>query len=174
MKAASAHLRARVLYRGRHLSLRKKGSWEFVERRGRAEGVMIVAVTSQRKLLLVEELRPPVGRSVISLPAGLVGDEGKREKPKEAARRELREETGHEAAALEYLGTGPTSPGLASEIVSFFRARGVRRVGAPSLEEGIRLHAVPLRSVREWTRKRSRNGALVHPLLWAGLYLARL
>ncbi len=132
---------------------------------------MVVAVTPDRKLLLVEEHRPPVGGRVLSLPAGLVGDDGP-EKAEEAAARELREETGFAAEKLEFLGAGPSSPGLASETVAFFLARGARRAGEPTAEEEITLHEVPLERVREWTRGRERAGSLIHPLLWAGLYLA--
>jgi ADP-ribose diphosphatase len=161
-----------LLCEGEHLSLKRIGSWEYVERRGKAGGVLIVAVTRARKLLLVEEVRPPAGGRVISLPAGLVGDVGKPEDPAEAAARELREETGYEAEALELLGGGPSSPGLASETVSFFLAHGVRKAGEPSPEERLTLHEVPLREVRAWANERALEGSLIHPLLWAGLYLA--
>jgi ADP-ribose pyrophosphatase len=164
----------KLLYEGKHLSLRQTGSWEYVERRYRAGGVMVVAVTAEGKLLLVEEYRPPVRARVISLPAGLVGDDGAPEDPREAAGRELREETGFEAAALEFLGEGPSSPGLASESVAFFLARDVRRADAATGEEDITLHAVALAEVRDWTRQRAAGGARIHPLLWAGLYLAGL
>jgi ADP-ribose pyrophosphatase len=172
MEHSPADSHEKLLYEGRHLSLKQRGSWEYVERRGRAGGVMIVAVTAEDELLLVEEYRPPVAANVISLPAGLVGDEGAAEDPAEAAARELREETGYEAAQLEFLGGGPSSPGLAAETVLFYRAHPVRRAGDPTAQEEIRLHAVALRSVREWTRRRNREGAVIHPLLWAGLYLA--
>lgn len=174
MEISSADSRERLLYEGRHLSLKQKGSWEYVERRANAAGVMVVAVTPEGGLLLVEEDRPPVGGPVVSLPAGLVGDEGRAEEPSQAALRELREETGYQAQALEFLGGGPSSPGLAAETVSFFLARGVRRAGEPAPQEQIRLHAVPPAQVRSWARDREREGTLIHPLLWAGLYLARL
>lgn len=163
----------KLLYQGRHLSLKQRGSWEYVERRANAGGVLVVAVTPEGRLLLVEEDRPPVGGPVVSLPAGLVGDEGA-EEPAQAAARELVEETGYEAQALEFLGGGPSSPGLAAETVSFFLARGVRRVGEPAPEERITLHAVRPGQIRAWARERERRGASIHPLLWAGLYLARL
>jgi ADP-ribose diphosphatase len=174
METPSVDREEKLLYEGRHLSLKQTGTWEYVERRWKAGGVLVVAVTADGTLLLVEEYRPPVGGRVISLPAGLVGDEGKPEDPAGAAARELREETGYETAALEFLGEGPSSPGLSSETVSFFLARGVRKEGEPTADEEITLHAVPLPEIRNWTRERASQGALIHPLLWAGLYLARL
>ena len=57
---------------------------------------MIVAITPRDEIVLAEEFRPPMNAPVISLPAGLVGDEGP-EDAVDAARRELAEETGHDA-----------------------------------------------------------------------------
>jgi len=166
--------RVDVLCEGRHLRLLKRGKWEYVERHGRAQGVMIVAVTPDGRLLLVEEYREPARARVLSLPAGLVGDEGHPEPARVAARRELREETGYSARVLRLLGGGPVSPGLASERVTFFLARGLRRLGDPTGEEEITVRAVPLGRVREFARRRARAGLQIHPLLWAGLYLASL
>ena len=160
-----------LLYEGRHLSLKQTGSWEFVERRGRAAGVMVIAVTPEGRLLLVEEDRPPLGGPVISLPAGLADGEGEAEDPARAAARELREETGYTADSFERLAGGPSSPGLSSETVSFYLARGVRRAGEPTGEEQITLHAVPVSEVPAWARAREQEGIGIHPLLWAGLYL---
>jgi ADP-ribose pyrophosphatase len=160
----------KLLYEGRHLSLKQTGSWEFVERRGKAAGVMVVAVTSEGRLLLVEEHRPPVRGRVLSLPAGLA-DDPPGEDPARAAARELREETGYEAEGFELLGGGPSSPGLSSETVSFYRARGVRRAGPPTGEEEITVHEIPVAEIDTWARAREREGFRIHPLLWSGLYL---
>jgi ADP-ribose pyrophosphatase len=161
----------RVLCEGDHLALKKRGTWEYVERRGANSGAMVVAITDDRHLVLVEEDRPPVGGRVVSLPAGLVGDEGE-EDAESAAARELSEETGYDCGPLVFLGQGPTSPGLSSETVLFFLGRGARRRAGARPEEGITVHEVPLREAFEWARERERSGARIHPLVWAGLYLA--
>jgi ADP-ribose pyrophosphatase len=172
MPSDSRHDLDEVLFRGSHLTLRRRGSWEYVERRGQAPGVLIVATTADDVLLLIEEFRPPVDARVVSLPAGLVGDEGEEETPEAAARRELLEETGYECTELEYLGGGPSTPGLASEMVGFYRARDVRKVAEPRAEEEIVVHQVPLDDAVAWTRRRASEGVLIHPMLWAGLLLA--
>lgn len=178
MRSSRAHSRkngrSETLCEGKHLVFRRRGSWEYVERKGARPGVLIVALTEKGRLLLVEEPRPPVGRDVISLPAGLVGDEDASERPETAARRELLEETGYSADHLRLLGGGPTSPGLSSESVTFYLARNARRVSEPSTDEPIRLHVVAPTGVARWARKKEREGARIHPLLWAGLYLAGL
>ncbi len=162
-----------VLYRGSHLVLRRSGHWEYVERPYRAPGVLIVATTESGLLVLIDEYRVPVGGRVISLPAGLVGDKGEQESAETAARRELLEETGYECSDLEFLGGGPSSPGLSSEMVTFYRARRVRRVGDPRPEEETTVYLVPFDEAVRWTHARASEGFLIHPMLWAGLLLAQ-
>lgn len=60
----------RTLYQGRHLSLVARGHWEFATRAVRRPAVGIVAITDEGRVVLVEQLRPPVGERVIELPAG--------------------------------------------------------------------------------------------------------
>src|SRR5262245_58691578 len=114
-----------VLFEGEHLSLLRSWGWEYAEHRKAREAVMVVAVTPDDRIVLADEFRPAVDARMICLPAGLVGDVGP-EDSREAAFRELREETGYAAPGLEFLGRGPGSAGASSEIVTFFLARGVQ------------------------------------------------
>jgi len=134
---------------------------------------MVVALTSDGRIVLVEEFRPAVNASVICLPAGLVGDEGP-EDAASAARRELSEETGWEAPSLELLGRGPGSAGMSSEIVTFFAARDVRPTGQQGERERseIRVHVVAVPELVRWTRRKENAGVLIDPKVWAGLFLA--
>jgi ADP-ribose pyrophosphatase len=169
-KVASA---AELLFRGEHLNLMRRRGWEYAEHRTAIESVMIVALTAQKELLLVEEFRPSVDAPVISLPAGLSGDEFP-EEPARAAQRELREETGYAARSLEPIGRGPGSAGASSEMVTFFFAPDARLAGeqAPADRGLLRVHLVALERLSEWTREQEARGALVDPKIWAGLYLA--
>src|SRR5438045_3074845 len=135
----------RLLCEGKHLRFLSREGWEYVEHRTAPEAAMIVAITPDERLVLVEEFRPPLAAPVISLPTGLIGDEGP-ENAAAAARRELREETGYEAPRLESLSRGPGSAGQSSEMVTFFLARGAILAGeqAPHDRERIRVHVVPL------------------------------
>src|SRR5438067_11911865 len=98
----------------KHIQLVRQGKWEYVVRKGICGIVGIVAVTEEGKLLLVEQPRVPVGGNVIELPAGLAGDVAGSEVEDlaVAARRELLEETGIEAARRAYLAEGPASAGI--------------------------------------------------------------
>ena len=117
---------------GKFLVLVREGHWEYVDRIGATGAAIIVAVTDEQKLLLVEQYRIPVHARTIELPAGIVGDEpgGLGESPTAAAKRELLEETGYAANRVEILTTGPASSGLTSEVVTLLLASGLKRLNA--------------------------------------------
>ncbi len=163
-----------VLHEGRHLRLMRRGDWEYAERTRARAVVAIVAVTDDGRLVLTEQHRVPVGGAVVELPAGLVGDRpGEAEEARvAAARRELLEETGYEAAEISYLTEGPPSAGLSSEVVTLYRARGLRKTGpgGGDAREAVRVHEVPLTEVAGWLERKVRAGTLVDPKVYAGLY----
>ena len=165
---------ARELYAGRHLKLLAEGSWEFAERTRATGGVVILAFTSRDELLLVEQFRPPVGRRVISLPAGLTGDGDAPENAAVSALRELEEETGYRAKSVRELAVGPSSPGLTSEMMTFFHARGVEKIDGAVIdpEEEITPHVVPRQELPAWLRARESEGLLIDYKIYAALYLA--
>ena len=65
------------------------------------EYVTVLAMTEERRIVLVRQYRPAIERVSLELPAGHVE---KGEAPEEAARRELWEETGFTAGGVELLG----------------------------------------------------------------------
>ena len=164
----------RDLYVGQHLALRADGPWEFAERTNATGGVVILAFTARDELILVEQYRPPVRRRVISLPAGLTGDGGVSEDAAESARRELEEETGYRAERMHPIGVGPSSPGLTSEIMTFFRAEGVTKIENAKLDdkEEITPHVVARLKLPEWLREREAGDIYIDYKIYAALYLA--
>lgn len=166
----------RVLGAGRFVRLVEHDGWEYVERVGVAGIVAIVAVTDDDRLLLVEQHRPPLRTQVIELPAGLAGDHvgHAHEDLLAAAQRELLEETGYRAAQWTCLTSGPPSAGLSTEVITFFLARGLSRLGAPAGDgsERITLHEVPLTEAGAWLDRAARDGRLIDPKVYAGLYFA--
>jgi ADP-ribose pyrophosphatase len=164
-----------ILGAGRFLRLVRADGWEFVER-VRATGVVaIVAVTTDGELILTEQFRASVKGPVIDLPAGLAGDGPGTEELVTAARRELIEETGYDARRFTLLAHAPTSPGLTTEVVSFFHAKGLKKIGAGGGIEGehIQVHSVKLERADAWLRRRSRKGVQVDCKVYAGLYFAQ-
>jgi ADP-ribose pyrophosphatase len=167
-----------MLGAGRHVRLVRENGWEYLERPGVSGIVILVALTPEGRLLLIEQWRQPVAARVIELPAGLAGDvPGQEREPLErAARRELIEETGYDAEAFDPLGRCTPSPGATSEVVAFFRARGLRRVaaGGGDEHEDIQVHEVPLDGLTGWLAEREAAGRLIDMKVWAGLRLAGL
>lgn len=162
---------------GRHLRFLVRRGWEYVERPGLSGIVVIVGLTRHGGLVLVTQWREPVQAQVVELPAGLAGDgPGEAgEDLSEAAKRELFEETGFEADTMEAILEGPPSPGISNEVVTFFLARGLRRVapggGVPG--EGVRAHVVALSALDDWLEAMRAKGILVDPKVLAGAYLVR-
>ena len=165
-----------TLCAGKFLALVQEGPWEYADRTNATGAAIIVAVTAEGKLLLVEQYRIPVHARTIELPAGIIGDEpgSSHEAHADAARRELLEETGYHAGRMEALTHGPASPGLASETVTLFRATELWRLGAGGgvAQEDITVHEVPLGEVPDWLEARARSGLLIDPKVYAGLYFA--
>jgi ADP-ribose pyrophosphatase len=165
----------KVLAAGRYLMLLDENGWEYVTRPGVSGVVIIVAVTPDGRLLLVEQRRVPVHQRVIELPAGIAGDAAERrgESLIEAAERELREETGYAAERMERLAEGPAAVGVSDEVVTFFAARGLSRVGPGGGDdsEDITVHEVPLGELRSFLSEKQRAGLAVDPKIYAGLYL---
>jgi ADP-ribose pyrophosphatase len=145
---------------GKFLRLVREDGWEYVERTHISGIVVIVPFTENGQLLFVEQYRPPVKSNCIEFPAGLAGDlaDAADESLLTAARRELLEETGFEATDLRFLTRASPTAGLTSEVMSYFVARGLRRVAAGGgvENEQITTHLVPLAEVRGWLAEQAK------------------
>lgn len=163
------------LYEGRFLRLVKRGAWEFVERVNVTGVAVLVPVTSDGEIVLVEQYRIPVRAPMVELPAGLVGDEEgfRGEGILDAANRELEEETGYRARRLQVLTTAPSSGGMTSEVVTFVLASDLSKVGPGGGVEGedIVVHVVPLSDLQDWLRSREAQGCMIDPKIYAALHL---
>ncbi|MAB71912.1 MAG: hypothetical protein CMJ54_05350 [Planctomycetaceae bacterium] len=158
---------------GRFLDFVERDGWEYVTRSNASGVVAIVALTDDDELVLVEQHRPPLGRSVIEIPAGLVGDHAASttEADLEAARREFLEETGFTADRWRSLTTCASSGGMTDECVHLFRAEGLRKVDSGGGVEGERIHVVlvPRHDVHRWIRTRMKDGLAVDARVYAAL-----
>ena len=163
-----------TLYTGKFLALVKEGHWEFADRVNATGAAIIIAVTTEQKVLLVEQYRTPVHARTIELPAGIIGDEpgSTDESIAEAARRELLEETGYAAEHIEAVTTGPSCSGITSERLTLFRALGLRRVGKGGgvANENIQVHEIPLTEIVGWLATKAKTGVLIDPKVYAGLF----
>jgi ADP-ribose pyrophosphatase len=151
------------VFEGDHLHVLERDGWQFAERKSAKEAVAVIAVTEDGKVVLTEQFRQPVNCKVIDFPAGLVGDDEGTDDPRETARKELEEETGYTCESVELLAKGPSSAGITSEIVSIYRAKGVRRRGEGGGVggENITVHAIPTKNLHSWLREKEKEGALI-------------
>lgn len=106
----------------------------------------VIPVDENENVYLVRQFRAPLERVLLEIPAG------KLDSPDEdrllAAKRELREETGLEAARWEHLSDIVTTPGFCDEKISLYLARGLKRgCAAPDEDEFLHLVKMPLKAV---------------------------
>jgi ADP-ribose pyrophosphatase len=163
-----------ILHSSQFLALIREGHWEYVDRVNATGAALILAVTPEEKILLVEQYRIPVHARTIEFPAGIIGDEpGKHDEAHiEAARRELREETGYVAGRIEPLTTGPACSGITSERVTLFRASELSRAGQGGgvAHENIIVHEIPQAAIIPWLEAKAKTGVLIDPKIYAGLF----
>ncbi len=140
-------LSSEKIYDGKILHIRRdtvllpNGHQSFREVADHPGGVCVLALDSQCRVPLVSQFRYPYRQVLRELPAGKL-EYG--EDPDEAARRELREETGAVAGIFQSLGELYPSPGYCGEIIHMYLARDLSfGESDPDEDEFLNLERVP-------------------------------
>jgi ADP-ribose pyrophosphatase len=116
---------------------------EVIEHPG---SVAIIALTEDRRVILVRQYRYAAGRTLLEIPAGTLDTD---ESPAEAARRELIEETGFAPGHLTELVTYSPTAGYSSERMTLFLAEGCRPHPSPeATDEVIDVVTIPADEIR--------------------------
>jgi len=121
-------LNSRLVYSGKMLEVREdevklpggaESTREYVVHPGAS---VIVPLFEDGTVLVERQYRYPVGEHMLELPAGKID---KKEDPESAARRELLEETGYEAARWDFIGTLMPCIGYSDELIYVYLARSL-------------------------------------------------
>lgn len=127
--------------------------------------INVVALTRDHKVLMVSQYRHGSGEISLEIPGGAVD---KNEPPLEAAKRELREETGYAAKEWHSLGSVRPNPAILSNTCHLYLALNAEPVGELDLDEAEELE-VSLHPVEEIPRM-IRDGRIQHALVVAAFY----
>lgn len=135
---------------------------EIIEHPGAAA---VVALTKDDRVVLVRQYRYPIDAITLELPCGKL-DFG--EDATECARRELKEETGCEAAALIYLGKTYPTPGCSNEVIHLYAARDFAMgESGGDADEFVEVEQVPLaEAIAMIHRGAITDGKTIIGLLW--------
>lgn len=130
---------------------------------------VILPITEDNKVIMIQEARTPIGKVILALPAGMI-EQG--EEAKNAAIRELEEETGYLASDIEFLREYYTSVGYSDEKISLYLATNMKKTKQRlDDEENIKVIEVPLEELVEMVDKNeiitaSTTIAVMHYLLY--------
>lgn len=104
--------------------------YDFIKHKGAAA---MIAVREDGKLLMVRQWRNAIERYTLEIPAG--GLNSVDEPTKEAATRELKEETGYIAENVQFLLRIHTTVAFCSEGIDIYLATGLKRHESQHLDE---------------------------------------
>lgn len=114
-------------------------------------GAVAVLAIHDNKMIVVEQYRKALGRSQVEIPAGKL-EPG--EDKAEAAKRELKEETGYSCGEVRLINSFYTSPGFADEILHLYVAdRLTAGVAKPDEDEFLDCEAITLDTAKQYIKE---------------------
>jgi 8-oxo-dGTP pyrophosphatase MutT (NUDIX family) len=122
--------------------------------------VNVIALTPDDEVVLLRQYRIGIEKVCLEIPGGMV-DPG--EDARQAAERELAEETGYTSTSWRHLGTVSPNPAIQNNYLHSYLALDARKTTEQRLDGGevVSVHTVPLRDVRDLLRRGEIEHALV-------------
>lgn len=166
-------LGSEFIYQGRAIALRVDNlrtpdghtvKYDIIEHHG---SVVLVPVDENGNIYFVRQYRHPAEQEMLELPAGTL-EPG--EAPELCAAREIREETGMEAANIREIGSFYLAPGYSTEFMHVFLATGLKHNPLEAdADEFLSLETIPVAEAL----KQAENGQIADAKSLAALLLAR-
>ena len=132
----------------------------------------VIPITVDQQVVFVKQYRHGTGQVTLEIPGGII-DPGKHD-PKEAAERELFEETGYRAKELILLGHHHPNPALQNNVCHTYLAPNVEKISEPLFDpagyEYIEVSLVPLSEVPRLIK----NGDITHGTVITAFYYLNL
>jgi len=134
-----------------------------------SDWVHVVALDEDKKMIMVKQYRHGTEETTLEIPGGAT-DPGENEDPMEAAKRELKEETGYVSDSWVKIGKHSPNPALLSNHMHIYLATSCRREFNQELDphEDIDIELHDLEDIL----KMAKAGEIRHSLVVAGLMLA--
>ena len=160
-------IKSEIIYRCRIFSVRRdqsrsQGSGQMHDFHvlETSDWVNVVPLTNDRRVVMVRQFRHGIRDLTLEVPAGLIDESDAT--PADAARRELREETGYAAGRLAPLGIVHPNPAIMNNRCHMFVAYGSEPAGEPQWDatEELAVEVVPLDQVPELIRRGAVSNAL--------------
>ena len=165
--------RVRSVYKGKVLKLNVErvklpnGAVVDLEVAHHPGGAAVVALDAAGRVCLLRQYRHAAGGWITELPAGKIDN---REPPLECAKRELAEEAGVTARYWKRLGQFFSSPGVFTEVIHVFLARGLAPCdSAPEAHEVLEARWFPMTEAAALAA----NGSLPDAKTTIGLFWAQ-
>lgn len=127
--------------------------------------VNVIAITEDGRFVMERQFRQGLGKTCFEIPAGVME---KGETALEAARRELREETGYGEGTWEEIMTVSGNCSTTSNLTHCFVAKGVKKISGQHLDstEDLCVYLLTLDQVRELLRSDKIRQSLMAAPLW--------
>lgn len=124
-------LNKKMVYKGRRITVEELTYYNLRDNKKvhrehvlAGDAAIILAIDENNEVLMVQEPRTPIGKIILSLPAGMI-EPG--EKSEDGAIRELEEETGYRAKNIKLLRYEYPSIGYSNERSLIFLARDLEK-----------------------------------------------